>query len=173
MSDPYIGEIRMFGGSFAPEGWAFCEGQPLPIAEYDTLFQLIGTTFGGDGQQTFGLPDLRGRSPLHAGNLSGTTYTIGEAAGEEAVTLSTAQLPAHTHPMLGSVQVGGSSSATDNVLASLPAGAKFAYGNVGPFKPLDPSSIAPNGGSQPHDNRQPFLAVSFILSLFGVFPPPN
>src|SRR4051812_3129401 len=165
MAQPYVGEIRMFAGNFAPAGWMFCDGTPLPIAENDVLFTLIGTTYGGDGQSTFNLPDLQGRSPVHQGTQGGNTFTIGEQAGVESVTLTTQQMPTHTHPMLGSVQPGGSSSAGNNVLASLPAGAKFAYGNVAPFKALDPSSISPNGGSQPHDNRQPYLAVSFIISL--------
>src|SRR3954452_4885439 len=173
MAQPYVGEIRMFAGNFAPAGWAMCAGQLMPIAENDTLFNLIGTTYGGDGQETFGLPDLQGRSPVHMGSLAGTAYTIGEKAGEETVTLTQQQIPLRSHNMLGSAQDGGSSSAPGNVLASLPTGTKFAYGNVAPFKPLDPSSISPVGGSQPHDNRQPYLAISFIISLYGVYPPPN
>ena len=174
MADPYVGEIRMFGGNFAPVGWAFCAGQLVPISEFETLFTLIGTTYGGDGQETFGLPDLQGRSPVHMGTgPDGTNYVIGERSGAETVTLTTQQMPVHSHPMLGSTQVGGSSAASGNVLASLPTGAKFPYGNVAPFKPLDPSSIAPDGGSQPHDNRQPYLTISFIISLYGVYPTPN
>src|SRR5437588_12855943 len=122
MAQPYVGEIRMFGGSFAPAGWAFCDGALLPISENETLFNLSGTTYGGDGQSTFGLPDLRGRSPLHMGTGGGSSYTIGQAAGEETVTISKGQLTLHTHTMLGSVTPGASSSAQGNVLASLPAG---------------------------------------------------
>jgi microcystin-dependent protein len=172
MSSPYIGEIRMFGGNFAPAGWAFCDGASVPIAENDTLFALIGTTYGGDGQSNFNLPDLRGRVPLHMGtDGAGNTYVTGEAAGAENVTLITQQLPAHSHAMLGSSVAAASASPANSVPASLPVQLnRTPYGQDPPFHGIDPSSIGPDGGSQPHTNVQPFLVVSFIISLFGVYP---
>ena len=173
MSDPYVGEIRMFGGSFAPAGWAFCQGQLMPISENDTLFVLIGTTYGGDGEETFGLPDLQARVPVHMGTnpQTGTAYTIGEKAGTETVTLTQQQMPVHSHPFFGSGADGDSATATGNVLATLPAATtKSAYSILGPIGTLDPSSITPVGGSQPHENEQPYLAISFIISLYGIFP---
>jgi microcystin-dependent protein len=173
MSDPYVGEIRMFGGNFAPAGWAFCDGQLMPISENDVLFTLIGTTYGGDGQSTFGLPNLQSRVPIHQGTSpsSGTTYTMGEAFGVESVTLTQQQMPVHNHTLLGSGADANSATATDNVAAVLPAATtKRAYGTLGPIGTLDPTSIAPAGGSQPHDNLQQFLVISFIISLFGIFP---
>jgi microcystin-dependent protein len=175
VSSPYIGEIRMFGGTFAPTGWAFCNGQLLPISENDALFTLIGTTYGGDGQETFALPNLGGRIPVGAGtSKTGTTYTYGEMAGTESVTLTAQQLPVHTHPALGTVDPGTSNSPQNNVPGSLTvASGQLPYGTDPPPTGLAPSSISPVGGSQPHENVQPFLAVSFIISLFGVFPTQN
>jgi microcystin-dependent protein len=170
MSDPYVGEIRMFGGNFAPAGWAFCNGQTLPISENETLFQLIGTTYGGDGQETFGLPDLQGRLPVH----QGAGLTLGEAGGVESVTLTTQQMPTHNHTMLGSTAGATSSDPTNAVPASLPQQVnRTAYGLDPPPTTLSQSSLSPDGGSQPHDNMMPYLAVSFIISLFGIFPPQN
>lgn len=164
MAQPYVGEIRMFAGNFAPAGWMFCEGQLLPISEYETLFNLIGTTYGGDGQSTFALPDLRGRVPLHFGN----GFTLAETGGVETVTLTTAQIPAHSHPLLAT-----SSNATQqNVQGNLLAEATLfsPYINVNPTAALSPLAITNVGGSQPHDNFQPYLCVDFIISLFGIFP---
>lgn len=175
MSDPYVGEIRMFGGNFAPAGWALCNGQTIPISENDTLFTLIGTTYGGDGQSNFNLPDLQSRIPVHQGtSTTGTGYVIGELFGVETVTLTTQQLPQHMHPFLGSGSDGNSATAVGNVLAVLPAATtKSAYSVLGPFGTLDPSSIAPSGGSQPHDNMQPYLVINFIISLYGIYPSPT
>jgi microcystin-dependent protein len=185
MSQPFVGEIRLFGGNFAPAGWAFCNGQLLAISQNDVLFNLIGTTYGGDGQNTFGLPDLQGRVPVHMGTnpTSGINYVIGQKAGVESVTLTTQQIPSHTHPVLtASASQGGPasvpSSATilaDEVLNPTPNPAPFAYV---PFSNVNQTALVGNsvgntGGSQPHDNMQPFLAVSFIISLFGVFPSQN
>ncbi|EWT02091.1 tail collar protein [Intrasporangium oryzae NRRL B-24470] len=170
MSDPYIGEIRMFGGNFAPVGWFFCEGQLLPISEYDALFNLIGTTYGGDGQSTFALPDLRGRIPVHA---DGAGYVQGQAGGVESVTLTTQQIPAHTHPVAGSSATASVTSPTGNVPATTAGVTVFAYGTDQPHTTLHPSSAAPSGGSQPHDNLQPYLCISFIISVFGIYPTPN
>jgi microcystin-dependent protein len=172
VSDPYVGEIRMFGGSFAPSGWAFCNGQLMPISENDTLFNLLGTTFGGDGQETFGLPDLQGRAPIHQGTgSSGSTYMLGQTGGVESVTLTTQQIPVHSHLPLGSTDPATSSDPREHVLASLPAaGTRSAYGTDAPFGSLDPSSVSGSGGSQPHDNMQPYAVITFIISLFGIYP---
>lgn len=169
MSEPYVGEIRMFGGSFAPAGWAFCSGQLMPISENETLFQLIGTTYGGDGEETFALPNLQSRVPIHAGTgPDGTTYQLGEMAGTEQETLTVQQIPNHTHPMLVSGDQATSPNPSGNVLAAPLTATPFFAGNPGVA--LSPTSITPVGGSQPHENMQPFLCVSFIISLFGLFP---
>jgi microcystin-dependent protein len=169
MSEPFLGEIRMFGGNFAPAGWAFCDGQLLAIAENETLFQLIGTTYGGDGEETFALPDLRGRLPIHMGQSSGlSNRTLGEPGGTEAVTLTVGQMPVHTHPTLLSSAAGSESTPAGNVLAASPNVRLYRPGN--PTVPLHPLAVTPTGGSQPHDNVMPFLCVNFIIALEGVFP---
>ena len=164
MPEPYIGEIRMFGGSFAPAGWAFCDGQLIPISENDALFTLIGTTYGGDGQETFALPNLQSRVPLHQGN----GFIIGQAAGVESVTLTTQQIPVHSHALIATTAIGSSSSPAGNVLAQSPA-VKMYLGAV-PNVAMNAQAVTPTGGSQPHENMQPFLVISFIISLFGRFP---
>jgi microcystin-dependent protein len=168
----FVGEIRIFAGNFAPVGWMFCEGQLLPISENETLFQLIGTTYGGDGEETFALPDLRGRLPLHHGTgSSGTTYQIGENGGVESVTLMTPQIPLHTHPLTASQD-----AATDASPGGAVHGGDTAidiYANIpAPLLAMSNQMIAPVGGSQPHENVQPFLCLHFIIALFGVFPSP-
>ncbi len=168
MSDSYVGEIRMWAGNFAPVGWLFCQGQLLPIAENEVLFQLIGTTYGGDGQSTFALPDLQGRLPVHQGN--GTV--LGQQAGVEEVTLTVKQIPAHTHPLVAAQALGNASSPAGNVLAESPGGVK-PYIEGSPSVPMASAAIAPAGGSQPHTNLQPYLCINFIISLFGIFPPPS
>jgi microcystin-dependent protein len=160
----------MFAGNFPPNGWMFCEGQLLPIAENDALFTLIGTTYGGDGQSTFALPDLRGRLPVHMGTGAGGTFVLGESAGVEEVTLTTAQIPAHTHPLLcaasggtpNSNPAGGYWGPSDQTQYSLQAGT-VQMGNPA-------ITGGANGGSQPHTNFMPYLCIDFIISLFGVFP---
>lgn len=170
MAQPYVGEIRMFAGNFAPNGWMFCEGQPLPISENEVLFQLIGTTYGGDGEETFNLPNLASRVPMHMGTgPDGTTYQIGEMAGVEEVSLSTQQIPNHTHPLTGSSTGGADASPAGNVLATTSQGI-FLYYEGAVDANLNAQAITPAGGSQPHENTQPFLCVNFIISLFGVFP---
>ncbi|SDF51493.1 Microcystin-dependent protein [Dyadobacter soli] len=168
MGQPYVGEIRMFAGSFAPAGWAFCNGQTLPISENDVLFQLIGTTYGGDGQETFNLPDLQGRLPLHMGTgKSGTTYQIGERAGTESETLTVQQIPAHTHGFRATGDVANSASPNNTVIGVSSSTSAFIADSASePMK----SALSPVGGSQPHENMQPYLCISFIISLFGVFP---
>ena len=163
MSQPYVGEIRMFGGNFAPAGWMFCEGQLLPISEYETLFNLIGTFYGGDGQSTFALPDLRGRLPIH----QGSGFTLAQQGGAETVTLTVSQIPAHSH--VPAVQSGGGSS-------SSPSGTTWAGANVNQYSTnnanaaMNAGNIGLTGGNQPHTNFMPYLCVDFIISLFGVFP---
>jgi|SRR6266403_2624902 len=170
MSQPYVGEIRMFGGNFAPAGWAFCNGALLPISENETLFNLIGTTYGGDGQATFGLPDLQGRIPLHAGQGPGITqnYQLGEMAGVESVTITTATTPIHTHTLVGSTANATDPNPGGNILASSTVLKPYLVDFTN--NQLAGSSISMVGGSQPHDNMMPFLVVSFIISLFGIFP---
>jgi len=169
VSQPYIGEIRMFAGSFAPAGWAFCAGQTMPISENDALFNLIGTTYGGDGQETFGLPDLQGRAPLHSGTLSGITYTLGEKDGVETVTITTQTMPSHTHPMLASNNPGTQVNAQGLIICSSPSINLYIEG-ITPDASLNSQVVSIVGGSQPHENMQPYLCISFIISLFGVFP---
>jgi microcystin-dependent protein len=169
MGEPYVGEIRMFGGNFPPAGWMFCEGQLLPISENPTLFTLIGTTYGGDGQETFALPDLRGRVPLHHGSDAGTGYVMGQGGGVESVTLTTQQVPVHTHGVPVSSATAGSRAAVGGVPAGAPAEALWA--TDGASEAMSTTSIA--GGSQPHDNMQPYLGINYIISLFGVFPAQN
>ena len=171
MSSPYVGEIRLFAGSFAPAGWMTCEGQLLPISENDTLFNLIGTTYGGDGQTTFALPNLASRAPIHSGTGQGLqTYQIGETGGVEQVTLSTQQIPAHSHPMLGSSDPASAKGSSANVFARAPA---EAYASEFTEAQLATNSVSIIGGSQPHENMQPFLVITYIISLFGIFPTQN
>jgi microcystin-dependent protein len=167
MGQPFVGEIRIFAGNFAPAGWMFCEGQLLPISEYETLFNLIGTTYGGDGQSTFALPDMRGRIPLHFGN--GTT--LAETGGVEAVTLTTAQLPAHSHPMMASSSTGTQLSPAGNVTAQSDSISLYRAGAG--VSQLASQSVTSTGGSQPHTNFQPYLCLDFIISLYGIFPSPT
>ncbi len=167
MAQPYVGEIRMFAGNFAPAGWMFCEGQLLPISENETLFQLIGTTYGGDGQETFALPDLRGRLPLHQGN----GFILAETGGAEEITLTVNQIPAHSHPFLASGNFGNSPNPADHVLANSTTVKPFF--SDPPNNPLLPATVGPVGGSQPHTNFQPYLCVDFIISLYGIFPSPT
>jgi microcystin-dependent protein len=164
----------MFGGNFAPAGWAFCNGQTLAISENDVLFNLIGTTYGGDGQENFKLPDLQGRLPLHMGQSKqggGIAYQIGENGGVETVTLSVQQIPNHNHPLLGSKNAGnqntpiGFEPSASNVVS--------IYSASAPAVNMATQMVLPTGGSQPHDNFQPYLCINFIMSLFGIYPTPN
>src|SRR5260221_49201 len=148
MSQPFVGEIRMFAGNFAPAGWAFCDGSLLPIAENDVLFQLIGTTYGGDGDVTFALPDLRGRVPIHVGN----GHVIGEAAGVETVTLTINQIPAHGHQLMASTDIPTLSTPTNAVTGQA---ANKVYRVPGTTAQMSAGTLAASGGSQPHDNMQP------------------
>lgn len=163
MAQPYIGEIRLFAGNFAPLGWEFCAGQLVNISEYDALFSLLGTTYGGDGQNTFALPDLRGRVPVHFGGVS--NQTLGATFGVEQVTLTVQQVPSHSH----NVRVS-----TQPALSSSPGNAFFAQAEEPLYTPsstvLNTSPTTAAGGSLPHDNRQPYLGLNFIISMFGIYP---
>jgi len=178
MAQPYVGEIRMFAGNFAPAGWMFCDGSLLPISENETLFQLIGTTYGGDGQSTFGLPNLQSRVPIHMGtdNGSGVTYQIGEAGGTENVTLTMQQIPVHNHQAVATSDGGTLLSPANGVFAqpsSTQAGTVFYDSAVPGSLTMAPTAVTSLGGNQPHDNMQPYLVVSYIISLFGLFPSPT
>jgi microcystin-dependent protein len=173
----FVGEIRMFAGNFAPVGWAFCDGQLLPISGNEVLFQLIGTTYGGDGDSTFALPNLQSRIPIHQGTgPDGTTYQMGETAGTEGVTLTVQQIPIHTHPHGCSTGAGANTSDPTNAIASkadlsqylIPDGSTVFVQMGNPALSSDPV-----GGSQPHENLMPYLCINFIISLFGVFPSPT
>ena len=170
MGEPYVGEIRMFGGNFPPNGWAFCDGSLLPISENETLFNLIGTTYGGDGQSTFALPNLQSRVPIHAGQGPGISqsYQLGEAAGVESVTLSQQQIPSHTHAFVVSTAVANSTTPNGQVLAQ--STQRAIYFEATTTTNLAANALGAAGGSQPHENLAPYLCINFIISLFGVFP---
>jgi microcystin-dependent protein len=166
--DQYLGEIRMFGGTFAPVGWAQCAGQLLQISLYEALYNLIGTTYGGDGVSTFGLPDLRGRVPVH----HGSGYVMGQSAGTERVALNSSQNPPHSHTLYGSVNPATSNSPQNAVAAAITGGGTTsAYDTAQPHSPIAPSAISAQGLSQPHENMQPYLCITFIIALEGVYPP--
>jgi microcystin-dependent protein len=170
MAEPYVGEIRMFAGNFAPAGWAFCAGQLLPISENETLFNLIGTTYGGDGEETFALPDLQSRIPIHMGtDPSGNSYVLGQEAGVEQVTLTTQQIPSHTHAPACQSSLGTQADPRNAVWAG---SSLNQYSTAAPTSATSMStqSLAYTGGSQPHSNLMQYLVVNFIISLFGVFP---
>jgi microcystin-dependent protein len=167
MSQSYLGEIRLFAGNFAPVGWLFCDGQFLAISENDALFNLIGTTYGGDGQSTFALPDLRGRLPMHQGG----GFTIGQPGGVETVTLTTQQIPSHTHGLLGSNDIAHSPNPGQSVIAR--SAQINAFINANPSVAMSPQFIAGIGNNLPHTNFQPYLCVNFIISQYGIYPPPG
>lgn len=169
MSQPYVGEIRMFAGNFAPVGWAFCNGATLAISENDVLFNLIGTTYGGDGVNTFNLPNLSSRVPVHVG----PGFVQGQSGGVESVTLTVSQIPAHGHVPQCNSNAGSDQSPQNNVWAA--SGSNLYADSTGgpPSVNMDPGALQSSGGSQPHDNMVPFLCINFIISLFGVFPSPT
>ena len=165
MSSPFIGEIRMFAGNFAPVGWAFCNGALMDISQNNALFNLIGTTYGGDGQTTFALPNLQSRIPVHVG----PGFALGQSGGAETVTLTLSQIPAHSHvPQANNAP--GTQVGPDNGVWASTSPSLNNYSNVAPSVNMDPAACGSSGGNQPHDNMVPFLVVNFILSLFGVFP---
>src|SRR5882757_4872757 len=164
MAQPYVGEIRMFGGNFAPAGWMFCDGALVAISELETLFNLIGTTYGGDGQSTFALPDMRGRIPIHQGN----GFILAETGGAEQVTLTVNQIASHTHPLIATTAVANQSSPSNNLLAQSTAADLYIEDTA--TAALAPAATTSVGGSQPHTNFQPYECVDFIIPLFGIFP---
>jgi microcystin-dependent protein len=170
MGQPFVGEIRLFAGNFAPAGWWFCDGSLWPISENEVLFNLIGTTYGGDGESTFALPDLRGRVPLHQGNSPGGSFILGQAAGVETVTLTAQQIPVHSHQQVASTDVPSLSSPANAVTGQA---ASRPYRVPGATGLMSASTLAPDGGSQPHENMQPYLAINYIISFFGIYPSPT
>jgi microcystin-dependent protein len=172
MADPYIGEVRLFAGNFAPQGWGLCDGQLLPIVGFEALFTLIGTTYGGDGQSTFALPDLQGRVPIHQGTGAGlSNRIIGERAGAESVTLTASQMPAHNHPLVAtSAAAQAAAVPSGSVLAATPVS---LYGVGVAAAPMASTALAVAGGAQPHENMAPFVAMNYIIALFGIYPSQN
>jgi microcystin-dependent protein len=170
--DPFVGQIIAVGFNFAPVGWVLCNGQLLPISEYETLYTLLGTTYGGNGSTTFGIPDLRGRSPISSGTGTGLpAYVLGQAGGTETTTLTVPQMPAHPHGASASTADATASVPASNVVLAAPTNtAVFAYGTVTSTTPLAPASIALAGGSQPHENRQPYNTVNYIMCYLGIYP---
>jgi microcystin-dependent protein len=169
MSEPFVAEIRMFAGNFAPQGWAFCDGQLLAISQNDALFSLVGTIYGGDGRTTFGLPDCRGRIPVHAGTGPGLSpRVLGARAGTEQETLTVNQMPSHSHQMQASPDLASSPNPGTNVVSR--STAVDAYINDTPTVDLASTSILSVGGSQAHSNIQPFICINFIIALFGIYP---
>jgi microcystin-dependent protein len=169
MSEPFVGEIRMFAGNFAPQGWAFCDGQLLAVSQNDALFSLLETIYGGDGQTTFGLPDMRGRIPIHAGTGPGLSNRgLGSTGGSETVTVTANQLPSHTHSMQAAGRTGNSPNPSGNTLGTVTT--FDPYINESPATSLNSGAVTAVGGSQSHANLMPFLCVNFIISLFGIYP---
>ena len=176
MSSPFLGEIKMFAGNFNPRGFALCNGQLMSISQNTALFSLLGTTYGGNGQSTFGLPNLQGRAPLHQGQGPGLTpRTLGEMAGEETVTITTSTVPAHTHPAQANTAVGTLTDPTGNVWATAGAarGKKMYSATAGTAPAMRTGIVGTVGGSAPHNNLMPYLAVTFIIALTGIFPARN
>ncbi len=169
MSEPFVGQLKMFAGNFAPRGWSFCDGQLLSVAQNDALFSLLGTTYGGDGRTTFGLPDMRGRIPIHVGTGPGLSpRALGSKGGTETEDISEGQLPSHTHPMHGSTESGTDPNPEGNALAtSVVVTPYFALGET---DDMAASAIAATGGGGTHTNIAPYLAINYIIALFGVFP---
>ncbi|MDY7092531.1 MAG: tail fiber protein [Acidobacteriota bacterium] len=169
MSEPFVGEIRMFAGNFAPRGWAFCDGQLLAVSQNDALFSLLGTIYGGDGRTTFGLPDLRGRLPIHAGHGPGLSERrLGAKGGEEKVTLTVNQMPSHGHPLKGSSNLATVPNPQSNVVAT--STSVDAYINEQPMQNLSSTAVTHVGGSRSHTNLMPFLCIHFIIALVGIYP---
>jgi microcystin-dependent protein len=166
MATPYIGELRIFAGNFAPQDWALCNGQLLAISQYEALFQLIGTTYGGDGVNTFALPNLQSRIPVHQGN----GFVLGQLSGSEQVTLTTQQIPSHTHTANATNVAADQASPKGYIWAQSTLN---QYGSNSPGTGMSPAAIGNSGGSLPHDNMTPYLVVNFIIALFGVFPSQN
>ena len=173
MSQPYIGEIRIFAGNFAPQGWALCSGQLLQISQNDTLFALIGTTYGGDGQTTFALPNLQSRVPIHQGTGPGGSYAMAQTGGVEQVTLTSQQIPNHTHAQMASRNAASGTDPTNNVIGQSSSITMFRESPPPPNQALNAATLVAAGGNQPHNNIQPYNVLNYIIALFGVFPSQN
>jgi microcystin-dependent protein len=172
MADPFVAEIRIFPFSFAPKGWARCDGQLLPISQNTALFALLGTMYGGDGKSTFGLPNLQGRAAMHPGQGPGLSQReLGESGGSDTVTLQQAEIPAHTHQARGNNGIGDSPIPAGNALARLGSLNTYQTNSSANLVPMAPESLAPSGGGTPHNNLQPYLTLLFCIALQGVFPP--
>ncbi|MDZ7896456.1 MAG: tail fiber protein [Arcicella sp.] len=167
MAQPYIGEIRIFPGTYAPDGWSFCDGSIIAISENDTLFNLIGTTYGGDGQSTFALPDMRGRLPIHQGN----GFVLAQSAGVEQVTITTQQIPSHSHAFFAKNNPADSAAPQGNMLGV--SSNTNVFFNDTTNVTMNPAMLTATGGNQPHENMQPYLCVQFIISLYGIYPSPS
>jgi microcystin-dependent protein len=170
--DPFVAEIRIFPFNFAPKGWAWCDGQLLPISQNTALFSLLGTTYGGDGKSNFALPDLQGRAPMHPGQGPGLSlHDLGETGGSDTVSLLESEIPAHSHTANagGNFDVGDTNTPAGNIIAKSANG--FAYFTPQNLTPMNPNTIAPAGGDQPHNNLQPYLTFYFCIALQGVYPP--
>lgn len=171
MSEPFIAEIRIFAGNFAPRGWAFCDGQLLPVSQNTALFSLIGTTYGGDGRTTTALPDLQGRAPMQPGRGPGlTARRLGERGGVETVTLTEAQMPNHSHTLRAAADVGDLNAPAPTRSLARSGGGFLYQQDAGNPVALSPAASHSNGGSQPHDNMQPYLTMNFIIALQGLYP---
>ena len=172
MADPFVAEIRIFPFNFAPRGWAWCDGQLLPISQNTALFSLLGTTYGGDGKSNFALPDLQGRAPMHPGQGPGLSlHDLGETGGSETVTLLESEMPGHSHAMRAYSDPGDLADPTNRAIARAPTGKPFQTNTAASVAQMAPSSLAPAGGDQPHNNLQPYLTFYFCIALQGVFPP--
>ena len=174
MADPFVGEIRIISCNFAPKGWAFCDGQILPLSQNTALFSLLGTTYGGDGKSTFALPNLQGRAPMHPGQGPGLSlHDLGETGGEETVTLVVSEIPLHSHPVTGSSGVGTLAAPSNTATWGATARGKpkvYALGAANNLA-MNPAAVSANGGGQPHNNLQPYLTLNFVIALQGVYPP--
>ena len=172
MADPFVAEIRIFPFNFAPKGWAWCNGQLLPLSQNTALFSLLGTTYGGNGKSNFALPDLQGRAPMHPGQGPGLSlHDLGEIGGSETVTLLESEIPAHSHPLMSLGAPANRTSPAGNTIARPSAGTAFVPPAGAPLVPMAPDALAPAGGDQPHNNMMPFLTFYFCIALQGVFPP--
>ena len=173
MADPFVAEIRIFPFNFAPTGWAFCDGQILPISQNTALFSLLGTTYGGDGKSTFALPDMQGNAPMHPGQGPGLSLRdLGEIGGVESVTLLISEIPVHTHGLFASVENGGQGTLTDGITVASSIGGQIYQSNTSSnLVMMNPQALAAAGGSLPHNNMQPYLTLNFCIALQGVFPP--
>ena len=172
MADPFVAEIRIFAGNFAPKGWAFCDGQLLPISQNTALFSLLGTTYGGNGKSNFALPDLQGRAPMHPGQGPGLSlHDLGEASGSDTVTLLESEMPSHSHTLMANPNSAERPSPTNNLPARSVGASLYQSDSTQGLVDMAPEAITPSGGDQPHNNMQPYLTMNFIIAMQGVYPP--